>query len=116
MQHPRRTGFDALDLAQRAAILVLDLLRSAPPTMRTLTDQALRAVTSVPLNLAEGPGRCGRDRLHHWRIAYGSALEARTALELLAATRCVDTGAAAAAEAMLDRVSAMTWRLVHPAR
>ena len=116
MQHPRPTGFDALDLAQRAAIHVLELLRPAPPTMRALTDQALRAVTSVPLNLAEGAGRCGRDRLHHWRIAYGSALEARTALELLAATGCVDAAAAATAEALLDRVSAMTWRLVHPGR
>jgi len=116
MQHPRRTGFDVLDLARDAAILVLGLVRRAPLSVRALTDQTARAVTSVPLNLAEGAGRRGRDRLHHWRIAYGSALEARTALELLTATGCVDAEAAADAEAMLDRVSAMTWRLVHPAR
>jgi len=71
-------------------------------------------VTSVPLNLAEGAGRRGRDRIHHWRIAYGSALEARTALELLVATGCVNAEAAAAAAGLLDRVAAMTWRLVHP--
>jgi len=116
MQHPRRTGFDAHDLARDAAILVLGLVRRAPPTLRALTDQTVRAVTSVPLNLAEGAGRRGRDRLHHWRIAYGSVLEARTALELLVATGSVDAEAAAAADALLDRVAAMAWRLTHPAR
>jgi len=114
MQHPRPTGFDAHDVARDAAIFVLRLVRGAPPAVRTLTDQTVRAVTSVPLNPAEGAGRRGRDRLHHWRIAYGSALEARTALELLVATRCVDVEAAATADALLDRVAAMTWRLTHP--
>jgi len=116
MQHPRRTGFDALDLAREAAIHVLGLVRRAPPTVRSLTDQTVRAATSVPLNLAEGAGRRGRDRVHHYRIAYGSALEARTALELLVATGTVDAAAVAIAEELLDRVAAMTWRLIHPAR
>jgi four helix bundle protein len=115
MQHPRSTGFDAHDLAREAAILVLRLVNRAPPRLRALTDQTVRAVTSVPLNLAEGAGRRGRDRQYHWRIAYGSALEARTALELLVATGSIDTRAAATADALLDRVAAMTWRLVHPA-
>ena len=116
MQHPRRTGFDAHDLARDAAIVVLRLVRGAPLSVRSLTDQAVRAVISVPLNLAEGAGRRGRDRTHHWRIAYGSALEARTALELLVAAGSVDAEAAATADALLDRVSAMAWRLVHPRR
>jgi four helix bundle protein len=114
MQHPRSTGFDAHDVAREAAILVLRLVRRAPPSLRSLADQTVRAVTSVPLNLAEGAGRRGRDRIHHWRIAYGSALEARTALELLVATGGVEAEAAATASALLDRVAAMTWRLVHP--
>jgi len=116
MQHSRRTGFEAHDVARDAAILVLRLVTGAPPAVRSLTDQAVRAVTSVPLNLAEGAGRRGRDRLHHWRTAHGSALEARTALELLVATGCVDAQAAATADALLDRVAAMAWRLVHPVR
>jgi four helix bundle protein len=114
MQHPRRTGFDAHDVPRDAAILVLELVRRAPSSVRALTDQTVRAATSVPLNLAEGAGRRGRDRLHHWRIAYGSALEARTALELLVATGCVDVETAATADALLDRVAAMAWRLVYP--
>jgi four helix bundle protein len=116
MQQPRSTGFEAHDIARDAAILVLRLVRQTPPRLRTLTDQTVRAVTSVPLNLAEGAGRRGRDRLHHWRIAYGSALEARTALELLVATGSVDGEVATKADALLDRVAAMTWRLVHPRR
>jgi len=116
MPHLRRTGFEAHDVARDAAILVLRLVRHVPPRLRALTDQAVRAVISVPLNLAEGAGRRGRDRLHHWRIAYGSALEVRTALDLLVSTGVVDAEGAATAEALLDRVAAMTWRLVHPAR
>jgi four helix bundle protein len=116
MQQTRRTGFDAHDLARDAAILVLGLVQRAPPAVRVLTDQTARAVTSVPLNLAEGAGRRGRDRVHHWRIAYGSALEARTALEMLVATGSVDVEAAATADALLDRVAAMASRLVHPCR
>ncbi len=116
MQQMRRTGFDAHDLARDAAILVLQLVRRAPAAPRTLIDQTIRAVTSIPLNLAEGAGRRGRDRVHHWRIAYGSVLEARTALELMVATGSVDAEAAATADALLDRVAAMAWRLVHPRR
>ena len=109
MQHPQSTGFDAHDIARDAAILVLVLVRQAPPTVRAVTDQTVRAVTSVPLNLAEGAGRRGRDWAHHWRIAYGSALEARTALELPVATGSVDADAAARADALLDRAAAMAW-------
>lgn len=116
MQHPRSTGFDAHDVARDAAIAALRLVRQARPAVPTLADQTVRAATSVPLNLAEGAGRCGRDRTHHWRIAYGSALEARTALELLVATGSVDAEAAAEAWVLLDRVAAMAWRLVHPRR
>jgi len=116
MQHPRSTGFDAHDVARDAAILVLRLVRQTPPALRALTDQTVRAVTSIALNLAEGAGRRGRDRLHHWRIAYGSALEARTALELLVATGSVETEAAEEASELIDRVAAMAWRLTHPRR
>jgi four helix bundle protein len=108
MQHPRRTRFDAHDLARDAAVLVLQIICTAPHPLRSLADQTARAVTSVPLNLAEGAGRRGRDRTHHWRIAYGSALEARTALELLVATGSVDAEAGARADALLDRLAAMT--------
>ena len=103
-------------LATEAAGVVLRIAGSVPPAMRFLADQLCRAACSVPLNLAEGHGRNGRDRLHHWRIAYGSAKEASSALELLAAAGFVDARAATRALAMLDEVRAMTWTLLHPRR
>ena len=61
-------------------------------------------------------GRAGRDRSYHWRIAYGSALESRSHLELLLLTGAVKVAAARQALELLDRVCAMSWRLLHPRR
>ncbi len=74
----------------------------------------VRAASSVPANLAEGQGRSGRDRMYHWRIAYGSANEIAVHLELLTRAGAVDPGPASAALALFDEVRAMTWRLLHP--
>jgi four helix bundle protein len=94
--------------------MVLPVLRKAPGAYRELADQATRAVTSVTLNLAEGAGRAGRDKLQHYRIAYGSALEASAALELLAALGVLPQATADAVLDLLDRTRAMTWRLTAP--
>ncbi len=108
------TGLRAHDLAVEAATLVLGLTRAAPARLKFLADQASRAACSVPLNLAEGSGRAGRDRLQHWRIAYGSALEAGSALGLLVDAASLDPERSRQAVELLDRVRAMTWRLLHP--
>src|SRR5262249_42356811 len=50
-----------------------------------LAKQACNAVNSVALNLAEGSGRAGGDRQHHFRIALGSLREVGAALEIAAA-------------------------------
>ena len=44
---------------------------------RDLALQLKRAGSSVPGNIAEGTRRAGQDRLHHYRIAAGSAGEVR---------------------------------------
>ncbi len=74
----------------------------------------LRSASSVPANLAEGAGRTGRNRVHHWRIAYGSALEVDSHLRLLLAVGAIDPEQAGAALRLFDRVRALTWRLIHP--
>lgn len=51
----------------------------------TLRDQAIRAVTSVGLNISEGAGRDGKTRANHFRIARGSASEVVAAYELAVA-------------------------------
>jgi four helix bundle protein len=74
----------------------------------------VRAAASVPANLAEGHGRFGRDRLQHWRIAYGSAREVDCHLRLLARAGAVDGRRAETALRLFDEVRAITWRLLHP--
>ena len=49
----------------------------------SLRDQAKRAADSVALNLAEASYREGKDRLHHFRIAMGSAAECCAVLDLI---------------------------------
>ena len=106
----------AHDLALEAAGAAISLALTLPPRLKSLGDQVVRSASSVPANLAEGAGRVGRDRVHHWRIAYGSALEVDSHLRLLLLAGAVDATEARKALELFDRVRALTWRLIHPAR
>ena len=53
-------------------------------------------------------GRAGRDRQHHFRIAYASAREVSAGLEIGTAITGMNVSAV---EEKLDRVRAMLWRL-----
>jgi four helix bundle protein len=81
---------------------------------RELAVQVKRAASSVPANIAEGARRQGRDRLHHYRIAAGSASELRSHLAVAIAWGDLDGGGAATALGLLDRILAILWRLTHP--
>jgi four helix bundle protein len=78
---------------------------------RALSEQIRRAASGISLNLAEGRRRTGADRLHHWRIAAGSAEEVRTALRVAMAWGDVTAAEVSAALVLLDRLLAMLWRL-----
>jgi four helix bundle protein len=98
----------------------LDLVRSLRRPVerlrsrdRCLCDQVRRAASSVPMNIAEGNRRLGGDRLHHFRIAAGSAEELRTALRMALAWGDLAEDDLAEALRLLDRIQAMTWRLTH---
>ena len=99
----------------------LDLVRSLRRPVerlrgrdRGLSDQIRRAASSVSLNLAEGRRRSGADRLHHWRIAAGSAEEVRIALRVALAWGDLQSAEVSEALQFLDRLLAMAWRLTHP--
>ena len=108
------TGFDAHDKAINAAAIAISLAMRVPAPLKPIADQLIRSASSVPANIAEGAGRSGRDRLHHWRIAYGSAKEVDTHLRLLVGTGSINTSRAEAAIHLFDDVRAITWRLLHP--
>ena len=106
--------FQAYDAALAMVAALRPVLAQLAKGDRALTDQVRRAASSVALNLAEGNRRNGQDRMQFFRIAAGSAAEVRAALEVAQAWGMIDT--AAVAEAELDRVLAMVWRLTHPRR
>jgi four helix bundle protein len=122
MNDPEVTMIDALptsDLtacnkAIEAAGIAIELVRRVPAPLKSLADQVIRSASSVPANLAEGQGRNGRDRTHHWRIAYASAKEVDTHLRLLALAGAIDATRTGTTLRLFDEVRAMTWRLVNP--
>jgi len=112
VQQPTR--FDALEKATTAAGIAISLVIRVPAPLKPIADQIIRSASSVPANLAEGAGRSGRDRLHHYRIAHGSAKEVDTHLRLLVGTGSIISSRAETAIQLFDDVRAMTWRLLHP--
>jgi len=100
--------------ALEAAGIAISLAMRVPAPLKSVADQLIRSASSVPANLSEGHGRFGRDRLNHWRIAYGSAKEVDSHLRLLAGAGVVDARQAEIALGLFDEVRAMIWRLLHP--
>ena len=104
----------ATEKAIEAAAVAISLVKRVPAPLTTIADQVVRSASSVPANHAEGHGRSGRDRNHHWRIAYGSAKEVDTHLRILSATSAINGSQADQALQLFDEVRAMTWRLLNP--
>ena len=86
-------------------------VRHAPPRSRSrqldLSRQIRRAASSVTLNIAEGAGRTGKDRLYHYRVARGSAQEVRSGLKLAVAWQHIHQGKIDASLDRLDTIIAM---------
>ena len=68
-----RGRFFVQDLSLECAAETCRLVGALPNHLRSQQDQAVRAAARMPLAIAEGAGRQGRDRRHMWRIAYGTA-------------------------------------------
>jgi four helix bundle protein len=104
----------ATEKATEAAGNAIKLVMVVKSPLKSLADQVIRSASSVPANLSEGHGRIGRDRLHFWRIAYGSAKEVDVHLRLLTTAGAIDSTRAKRVIQSFDEVRAMTWRLLHP--
>ncbi len=105
--------FHAHDVAMEMATALRPALEALARRDRSLADQLRRSASSVVLNLAEGARRAGKDRLHFYRIAAGSAAETRSGLGLAGAWGYVDPTSLQQVKILLDRVLAMLWRLTH---
>ena len=105
--------FDALDVSLEIVVSVRDVVSRLKRLDPDLASQLRRAVSSVALNVSEGSRREGRDRLHLYRIAAGSADEARSALRLAEAWGHLDADAVQMPLELLDRELAMLYRLSH---
>jgi len=85
---------------------------AAGPLHPVLGNQLVRSTSSIALNIAEGAGRFGRDRLQHYRIAYGSCLEAKTTVEILVLAGHLDRETGRRWWADLHRVGGLLWGLM----
>jgi four helix bundle protein len=103
--------FDTLEVARLAIRQIAPLVARVAARDPDLARQLRRAATSVPLNIAEGRERRGKDRAQLYRVAAGSAAEAVEALQVALAWGYI----ADAADALdsLDRVRAMLWKQTH---
>jgi len=100
----------ALELNRALAPVAAKLRRVDRKDAAQLKD----AAKSISRNLREGNRRLGRDRIHHFSIASGSADEVKGILETALAWGDLQAKDVAHVWPLLDRELAMTWRLSHP--
>ncbi len=102
-------------VAEEVTVEMIRSLRGVLETIerrdRPLADQARRAAQSVALNLLEGSHRAGKDRIHCWRIAEGSAAELQMAMRIAVAWGYVD--GVERVMALIDRTIRLLWGLTH---
>jgi four helix bundle protein len=108
-----RGRFEAFEVSLEAVRGLRPVFEAVGRRDSGLAKQMRNAAASVALNLAEGNRRSGGDRLHHFRVAAGSADEVIAALRVADALGYVAASKLEAPLALLDRVLAMTWRLTH---
>ena len=99
----------SLELARAIRPLISRLRTSDPSLLKQLT----RAMALVPLNLAEGRQRNGKDRVHLYRVAAGSVAEVKACLDVAEALGYIEGEHATLSRELADRMAAMCWRLTH---
>ena len=102
-------------IAENVSLEIIECLRGVITRVQRadgdLARQLRRAASSMALNVSEGERRRGKDRLHLFRIAAGSAKEVQTALRVARAWGYVDEADVAPAMRLLDRELGLLWGL-----
>jgi len=105
--------FVALEVALEMIVGLRALVAKVRRHNPKLSDQLVASASSVAANLAEGNRRSGRDRIHLFRIAAGSADETRTHLRVAVAWGYLTTSEIAGSMATIDRELGIIWSLTH---
>ena len=112
----KRPGLDTFQ-AFEVAIEIIGALRAVVVVIRQydaeLARQVVRAANSIAANVAEGSRRVGKDRLHFFRIAAGSAEETWAHLQVALARGYLESPAVEAASKLIDRQLGLLWGLTH---
>ena len=112
-KRPGAHAFVALELS----LEIIESLRDVVAVVRkhdvSLAQQIVRSASSIAANLGESRGRQGKDRLHFFRIAAGSAEETRVHLRVALAWGWIRERDIASTLALLNRELAILWRLTH---
>ncbi|HUQ03601.1 MAG TPA: four helix bundle protein [Kofleriaceae bacterium] len=103
--------FIALEVALQLVAAFRPIIEAVMPRDKDLAGQMRRAVTSAPLNTAEGNRRNGGDRIHAFRVAAGEAEEAVTAARVALALGYIDEPMLAPAAAIEHRLQGLLWGL-----
>lgn len=98
----------SLELVRLVHALVLPTLRRAD---RSLADQLSRAVSSIPLNVAEGSAQRGKRKGNQFSIALGSNREVDACLDVAVAIGVLDRRAIKNVYALSDETQAMLYVL-----
>jgi four helix bundle protein len=109
---PRSTHrFEVLDLAVHTIDVLRPLVGKIRRYDRDLGEQLRRALSSIARNVAEGNRSQGGHRVARFSTAAGSTYESRAALRVAVAWRYVEAAEIEEGENLLDRISAMLFRL-----
>lgn len=110
-----RPMLDVYRVALQLAAMMHEPLRRIRTHNRDLEEQARSALRSCVHNIAEGMGKLGstrREQARFYAIAQGSTFEVQAALDLCRVWHYLDAQTLQVADALIDRLRAMLYRLI----
>jgi len=115
-KRPGAYKFVALELSIEIVARLRPVIGLIRRRSRDLADQIERSSASTAANLAEGNERVGNDRMHFFRIAFGSARETQVHLRIALACGWIQPRDVQTLMAAMDRQMGVLWGLTHPRR
>src|SRR5262245_55089503 len=105
--------FVAFEVALEMIVSLRDVVARVRRHSSRVADQLVDSASSVAANLEEGNRRVGKDRLHLFRVAAGSAAETRAHLRVAIAWGWIQPAEVERSLALIDRELGLIWGLTH---